>query len=391
MKLKKWLVAVLSVFMSVSAFGSCDFSNEEKEELQITKTEMYAQEVLDYLSAEDEYEQIMALQSADIYDKQLTSVSWTAQKGADKYVVVLSNDINMTEKREYTVDGDETEYAFNTLIPSTKYYVKVQSYDGSTLLHETKVQSFITQSDFCQRIVNVDGVSNVRDVGGYTAQGTSTVKYGMIYRGARLNGITDDGIATFTQELGIKTELDVRYGTDGGKAVELAGVAYKQLGMWAYSSILPDTCQPKASGAGLFDERTIEGIKGVFETIANPSNLPVYIHCTAGADRTGTICYLINGVLGVEYEDLAQDFELTSFSEQGRRWRSSVKNWAFESEGIMQNDEKNFIAFGQMHSLMMKWYAPNGETLQTAVESYLTSVCGISMDTINAVRENLLA
>ena len=171
----------------------------------------------------------------------------------------------------------------------------------------------------------------------------------------------------------------------------MEGVAYKQLGMWAYNSILPDTCQPKVSGAGLFDARTIDGIKGVFEAIANPDNLPVYIHCTAGADRTGTICYLINGVLGVEYEGLVQDFELTSFSEQGRRWRSSVKNWEFESSGVMQNDEKNFIAFGQMHSLMMQWYAPNGETLQKAIENYLTSVCDISMQTIYAVRENLLA
>ena len=145
------------------------------------------------------------------------------------------------------------------------------------------------------------------------------------------------------------------------------------------------------SGAGFFDASTIDGIKGVFEAIANPDSLPVYIHCTAGADRTGTICYLINGVLGVEYEGLVQDFELTSFSEQGRRWRSSVKNWEFESSGVMQNDEKNFIAFGQMHSLMMQWYAPNGETLQKAIENYLTSVCDISMQTIYAVRENLLA
>ena len=35
------------------------------------------------------------------------------QKNADKYVVVLSGDANMNEKREYTVDGAETEYTFN--------------------------------------------------------------------------------------------------------------------------------------------------------------------------------------------------------------------------------------------------------------------------------------
>ncbi len=390
MKIRKIIAFALVFFMSISLLGACDLISK-KEELQIKNVEMYSKEVRDYLLAADDYEQIMALQSADIYDKQMTAISWEKQENVDTYTVVLSTNADMLDKIQYVVDGSKTEYTFNALIPNTTYYVKLQSYDESgKMLHETKVQNFTTQSDFCQRIVNVDGVSNVRDIGGYSAQGSSKVKYGLIYRGARLNAITDEGIATFTQELGIKTELDVRYGTDGGKAVDMDGVAYQQLGMWAYNSILPDTCQPKVSGAGLFDARTIDGIKGVFEVIANPDNLPVYIHCTAGADRTGTICYLINGVLGVEYEGLVQDFELTSFSEQGRRWRSSVKNWEFESEGVMQNDEKNFIAFGQMHSLMMQWYAPNGETLQKAIENYLINVCDISMETIDAVRENLL-
>ena len=391
MRIKKYIASILALLITTSVLSACNFGMLSKEELQITNTQMYSQEVCDYLGAADDYEQIMALQAADIYDKQLTAVSWEQQKNADKYAVILSTNAEMKDGREYFVDGTKTEYTFNALIPNTKYYVKVQAFDGNSRLHETKVQSFTTQGDYCQRIVNVDGVSNVRDIGGYNAEGNSKVKYGLIYRGARLNAITDKGVATFTQELGIKTELDVRYGTDGGKVVDMEGVAYKQLGMWAYNSILPDTCQPKASGAGLFDERTIDGIKGVFETIAQPENLPVYIHCTAGADRTGTICYLIGGVLGVAYEDLVQDFELTSFSEQGRRWRSSVKNWEFENEGVMQNDEKNFVAFGQMHSLMMQWYAPNGETLQKAIENYLTSVCDISMQTIYAVRENLLA
>ena len=391
MRIKKYIASILALLITTSVLSACNFGMLSKEELQITNTQMYSQEVCDYLGAADDYEQIMALQAADIYDKQLTAVSWEQQKNADKYAVILSTNAEMKDGREYFVDGTKTEYTFNALIPNTKYYVKVQAFDGNSQLRETKVQSFTTQGDYCQRIVNVDGVSNVRDIGGYNAEGNSKVKYGLIYRGARLNAITDKGVATFTQELGIKTELDVRYGTDGGKVVDMEGVAYKQLGMWAYNSILPDTCQPKASGAGLFDERTIDGIKGVFETIAQPENLPVYIHCTAGADRTGTICYLIGGVLGVAYEDLVQDFELTSFSEQGRRWRSSVKNWEFENEGVMQNDEKNFVAFGQMHSLMMQWYAPNGETLQKAIENYLTSVCDISMQTIYAVRENLLA
>ena len=97
MKIKKLAVGALAFLMSVSVLGACDVTS--KEELKIINTEMYAQEVRDYLSAEDEYEQIMALQSADIYDKQLTSISWEEQKSADAYVVVLSTDANMNEKR----------------------------------------------------------------------------------------------------------------------------------------------------------------------------------------------------------------------------------------------------------------------------------------------------
>lgn len=385
MRIRKYVASILTFFMLASVLSACNAGN--KDELQITNTQMYSQEVCDYLRAQDDYEQIMALQSADIYDKQTTSISWKAQKNADSYEVLLSTDLEGNGGGRYALSGEETQYTFNSLLPNTKYYVKLLAYNkAGKLLHTTKTQGFTTQGEFCQRIVNVDGVSNVRDIGGYKAQDNSKMQYGLIYRGARLNAITENGIATFTKELHIKTELDVRF--DGGKVKDIDGVTYKQLGMVAYTSILPDTCQPKTNG--IFDSRTIEGIKGVFETLADPQNLPVYIHCTAGADRTGTICYLIGGVLGVEYADLVKDFELTSFSEQGNRWRSSVKNWEFESEGVMQNDEKNFIAFGQMHSLMMQWYAPNGETLQGAIENYLTSVCGVSMQTIEAVRDNLL-
>ena len=40
----------------------------------------------------------------------------------------------------------------------------------------------------------------------------------------------------------------------------------------------------------------------------------MYMHCTGGADRTGTIVFLINALLGVEEKLLIQDYEFTSFS-----------------------------------------------------------------------------
>ena len=47
-------------------------------------------------------------------------------------------------------------------------------------------------------------------------------------------------------------------------------------------------------------------------------NYPIYVHCIAGADRTGTLCYLLNAILGVADDLLEKDWQATMFS------RSSV-------------------------------------------------------------------
>ena len=41
---------------------------------------------------------------------------------------------------------------------------------------------------------------------------------------------------------------------------------------------------------------------------------PVFFHCIYGADRTGTLAFLIEALLGADENQLAIDYELTSFS-----------------------------------------------------------------------------
>ena len=45
-------------------------------------------------------------------------------------------------------------------------------------------------------------------------------------------------------------------------------------------------------------------------------NKPVYFHCSAGRDRTGTLAVLLEGALGVSESDMAKDYELTYFSPE---------------------------------------------------------------------------
>ena len=48
----------------------------------------------------------------------------------------------------------------------------------------------------------------------------------------------------------------------------------------------------------------------------------VYFHCAGGADRTGTLAFLIEALLGVSESDLSKDYELTSFDGSHDRYRN---------------------------------------------------------------------
>ena len=57
-------------------------------------------------------------------------------------------------------------------------------------------------------------------------------------------------------------------------------------------------------------------VKTSFEFIVTNlrAGKPVYFHCAAGRDRTGTIAALVLALLGVREGDIARDYELTYFA-----------------------------------------------------------------------------
>ncbi len=55
-----------------------------------------------------------------------------------------------------------------------------------------------------------------------------------------------------------------------------------------------------------------EAVRRLFTDLADPDNYPAYLHCTYGLDRTGTMSYLLLGLLGVSDKDLHRDYELSA-------------------------------------------------------------------------------
>ena len=366
----------------------------ESDKMLTISSGIYDSAISGYLGANTVSSQIHYLtnNAGKSYDKQKIMVSWKEIKNAATYVFHLALKDDFTD--DIVVESNTGDAVFGCLIPNTDYYAYAQAFDASGNIIETSDTCTIkAETGLTLRQVSIDGLYNVRDLGGWTAQGGNTVNYGMLYRGGNLVGITEEGKTTFAEELGIKTEIDLR--DDGTQQAVINGVSYQKCGMWQYGMLIPGfKSEPAIDNDSIlrgYSAASTVSIKNVFSILADESNYPIYFHCNAGADRTGSLAFIINGLLGVDYSDLIKDFELTTFSISGARYRSKVSNDSFTDDGIMENTTNNYVGFGEFYSLMTTNYGAEGKPLSYAIANYLVSVCGISEETITAVRNILLS
>ncbi len=157
------------------------------------------------------------------------------------------------------------------------------------------------------------------------------------------------------EELGIRTDLDLRgLGEDCTPVLDLSRVEYINIPVESYDSI----ANPEYT----------RRYRALFSLLANPLKYPIFLHCWGGADRTGTIVFLIQALLGMRNEDLFNDYELTSLSVWGERSRS-------------------FEAFQDLLQTL-ELFASTGSSLQFQVERYL-KVIGVTDAEIARIREIL--
>ena len=227
---------------------------------------------------------------------------------------------------------------------------------------ETARGTFRTE-DQGPRLVRVNGVGNARDVGGWIGMDGRRIRQGLLFRTAGLNnnapieyyslaeikklhvegklagmgmvgkrhaGQLDRGEKLREKDMrlvkrscfapgkkrlseaerqrllsdyGFKTDIDLR-GPE-----EVYGMTESPLGpsvAWLNVSI--------GDGYGGFaNDRSFENKRQVFRTLFNTNAYPVVFHCIGGADRTGTLAFMIEALLGVDTDTLALDYLATGF------------------------------------------------------------------------------
>ena len=203
---------------------------------------------------------------------------------------------------------------------------------------------------------------NVRDLGGWACDG-GTVKYGLLIRGGKLSAADR---AVLVGELGIQHDLDLR-GREGGGSDDEPEMTESPLG----SDVWYTRTQQYAWYALTPVATWQTYLRCVIDAVTHRE--PVYFHCTAGADRTGTLACVLEGLLGMSQSDIDKDYELTTFySGSG-------------SDAIARRRNES-----DWKGLLNAINAVSGETFRDKCVHFAVGTCGMTIADINAFRAAMI-
>lgn len=266
----------------------------------------------------------------------------------------VSEKEDMTDAREIPLDSALTFVDIDNLKTGTHYYYMVKV--GA----EEYTGEFETEKS--TRFVKIPGTFNTRDIGGYTTLDGKTVKQGLLIRGVEIDGLVEAQyyipnkyVDEVQDTFGFVYDFDLRApSVYSGEYVSKLGTT---VGHAFYNS---------PQYGGIFNELNTPLLKEIFSDLADKDKYPMYFHCSYGTDRTGTIIYLLQGLLGMSVEEMENEYKRTGF------WNRSIA----ESHNI------EVIEAGMS--------AYRGDTLQQKIENFLVEDVGVTKQEVESIRSIFL-
>jgi protein-tyrosine phosphatase len=178
-----------------------------------------------------------------------------------------------------------------------------------------------------ERFLPLEALFNVRDLGGYAAAGGRRVKWGLLYRAGDLHELIP-GDQAVLEERGIKTIVDFRGQDERDDAPDhdLATVAQNRWlpidagSLFSLAELKTSDAMETLMGElyRALAEKAQDQYREFFSLLGDAGNLPLLFHCSAGKDRTGFGAALILSALGVEREQIYDDYLLSAQGLKGK-------------------------------------------------------------------------
>lgn len=183
------------------------------------------------------------------------------------------------------------------------------------------------------RTIRLQGVRNVRDLGGVPVPGGRVVRPGLIYRGAAPYDATPDDWRLLSCDLGVACVIDLRCGweCDEHPYEVPVGVEYRHVPFYDIDKVGIEYTEPSA-GTKMVGRDVACDPPRFYRSLSNPLTTAqmrkaldcifqhalceqaTFFHCSGGKDRAGVLAALVLGILGVGAEDVLDDYLLTNVS-----------------------------------------------------------------------------
>lgn len=183
--------------------------------------------------------------------------------------------------------------------------------------------------------INFKGLRNTRDVGQVYTKDGFKVKSNLLYRSGRLDKLSTKRARRFLEEYNIKTVIDLRTQVEVNESKNLKyidlvnyhhipvlnkqffGITHEHNSMakvmWSQKGKMAEYGSGSKYMSAMyenivFDKTSQANFKELFDILCQDSDGAILYHCTSGKDRTGITTLFLYTLLGVDEEDILDDF-----------------------------------------------------------------------------------
>lgn len=175
------------------------------------------------------------------------------------------------------------------------------------------------------RIYELDGVQNFRDMGGYETEDGKTVKWGKLFRSGEFTEINENTEKKL-DALGIKTTIDLRPSLTQQKRKDVIHTPNRYeiyISGTSNDSITRQVLENRFLRGDatlymqdMYQEMLInqsDKYAQFFDYLLDESNYPIVFHCSLGKDQSGIAAYFLLRALGVSSDIVEDDYMLSNY------------------------------------------------------------------------------
>ncbi len=263
--------------------------------------------------------------------------------------------------------------------------------------------------------IELDGVANARQLGGYVCADGRKIKDGVLLRSAALSTLTDEGAKTLSEKYNLKYIFDFR--TDSEREAQPDKEVEGAENVWL--PVFTTSLYDEETMAAIMEARKTNDPEQTYITLAKHKGLStiyskmlvtedgkkayseffykllsledggsVLWHCTQGKDRAGLAAVLLLYALGADEETIKRDYLLTNDSYADLIAESEAK--AAEL-GLTEDETKEYVGTAAaVYEDFLNLAIGSVKDVYGSVESYLTDGLGLSDDDIKTLRDKFL-